>query len=290
VPSWFVPGWGSSATIGQLVRPFPQYRGITTNCCLENLGQSTYHALQTKLERRFRNGLNLLASYTFSKTITDADSAQSTLTGFNSNNFGAQNPYNLRAEKAVSYQDIPHAVVISYLYELPFGHGKKYLNHGVASKIAGGWQVSGIHRYQAGSPALVNSFATTHQYGGGTYRFSLIPGQPVFGSNPVQWTPELDNIWDSGCTPTNGVYAATNPATPHPVNCAAFLDPSAAGLASGAGYVFGNLPNAISWWRSPGYMNEDFAIIKRTNITESQTILFKLDIPNAFNRHTFGGI
>ena len=85
VPSWFVPGWGSEAKVGQLLRPFPQYDFITSNCCLENLGQSTYHALETKLERRFRNGLNLLASYTYSKTITDADSSFSTLTGFTSN-------------------------------------------------------------------------------------------------------------------------------------------------------------------------------------------------------------
>ena len=290
VPSWFVPGWGSNATIGQLLRPFPQYGAITTNCCLENLGQSTYHALQTKLERRFRNGLNLLASYTYSKTITDADSSFSTLTGFNSNVFGAQNPYNLRAEKAVSYQDIPHAFVVSYLYELPFGPGKKYLHHGVASKIAGGWQVSGIHRYQAGSPTVINEYATANPYSGGNYRLSLVPGQSVFGSHPVQWTPALDKGWNSGCTPSNGLFAANDPAAPHPANCAAFVDPSAASLATGGGYVFGDLPTVVSWWRSPGFKNEDFAIIKRTSIREGQNIIFKLDIPNAFNRHTFGGV
>ena len=196
VPSWFVPGWGSGpggqATIGQLLRPFPQYGAITSNCCLENLGQSTYNALQATLERRFRNGLNLLASYTFSKTLTDADSAFPTETGFNSSVFGAQNPYNLKGEKAVSYQDIPHTFVVSYLYELPMGHGKKYLNHGVASKVAGGWQIAGIQRYQAGSPAVINEYAAANPYSTGNYRYSLIPGQPVFGTHPVQWTPALN--------------------------------------------------------------------------------------------------
>ena len=294
VPSWFVPGWGSgnggAATIGQLLRPFPQFGNITTNCCLENLGQSTYNALQAKVERRFRNGLNLLASYTFSKTITDADSSFSTLTGFNSNVFGAQNPYNLRGEKAVSYQDIPHAVVISYLYELPFGPGKRYLNHGVASKVAGGWQVGGVHRYQAGSPAIINEYATSNPYSTNNYRFSLIPGQSVFGAHPVQWTPALNSNWNSGCKATNGVFSQIVSGAPSPANCAAFLDPSAASLNAGGGYVFGNLPTAVSWWRSPGYLNEDFAIIKRTMIREGQNILLKFDIPNAFNRHTFGGI
>ena len=246
--------------------------------------------MQTKLERRFRNGLNLLASYTYSKTITDADSSFSTETGFNSNVFGAQNPYNLRGEKAVSYQDIPHAFVVSYLYELPVGPGKKYLNHGVASKVAGGWQISGIHRYQIGSPTVINEYSTANPFSGGNYRLSLIPGVTVLNHNAAHWTPQ-NTTWNSGCTSTNGIFsnATGNPGN-GPANCAAFEDPSAASLAAGGGYVFGNLPTAVSWWRSPGYKNEDFAILKRTAITETKDILFKVDIPNAFNRHVFGGI
>jgi len=296
VPSWFVPGWGSGsggqATIGQLLRPFPQYGAITSNCCLENLGQSTYNALQATLERRFRNGLNLLASYTFSKTLTDADSAFSTESGFNSDVFGAQNPYNLKGEKAVSYQDIPHTFVVSYLYELPMGHGKKYLNHGVASKVAGGWQIAGIQRYQAGSPAVINEYADANPYSTGNYRYSLIPGQPVFGTHPVQWTPALNSNWNSGCQESNGVFSRPShyANAPSPVNCAAFLDPSAASIAAGGGYVFGNLPTAVSWWRSPGFKNEDASVIKRTEVHEGQSILLKFDIQNVLNRHTFGGI
>ena len=104
-PSWFRPLYGDDEPIGQLLRPFPQYQDIGTSCCLENVGQSTYNALQAKLERRFRNGLNLLAAYTFSKTLTDADSTFPTFSAFASNNFGAQNPFNLKSEKALSYQD-----------------------------------------------------------------------------------------------------------------------------------------------------------------------------------------
>jgi len=296
VPSWFVPGWGSApngnATVGQLLRPFPQYWNITSNCCLENLGQSTYNALQTKLERRFRNGLNLLASYTFSKTLTDADSSFSTLTGFNSNVFGAQNPYNLKGEKSVSYQDIPHTFVLSYLYELPVGPGKKYLNHGPGSKILGGWQVGGIHRYQSGSPTVINEYAKSNPYSGGNYRYSLIPGNSPFPAHPVAWSPALNASWDSSCTLDNatGVWQQHATGAPTPVNCSAFMDPSQASFASGGGYVFGNLPTAVSWWRSPGYKNEDFSIIKRTAIREGQSIMLKVDFTNAFNRHVFGAI
>jgi hypothetical protein len=291
VPSWFVPGWAPSGNdkIGQLLRPLPQYGAITTNCCLENLGQSTYNALQTKLERRFRNGINLLASYTYSKTITDADSSFSTETGFNSSVFGAQNPYNLRGEKAVSYQDIPHAFVLSYMYELPLGPGKGHLTHGVAGKVAGGWQISGVQRYQSGSPTVINEYATANPFSGGNYRLSLLSGVPRFNANPAHWTPQNNAGWNSGCAETNGLFTANGP-TNGPGNCLAYEDPSAVSLAAGGGYVFGNIPEVVSWWRSPGYKNEDFAILKRTSITEGKDILFKLDIPNAFNRHVFGGI
>ena len=294
VPSWFTPGWGSGSSqnvIGQLLRPFPQYGNITTSCCLENLGQSTYNALEGKLERRFHNGLNLLASYTYSKTITDADSSFSTETGFNSNVFGAQNPYNLRGEKAVSYQDIPQTFVLSYLYELPVGPGKRYLNHGIASKALGGWQVSGIQRYQSGSPTVVNEYATANPFSTGNYRFSLIPGQAVFPAQSGHWTPALNGTWNSGCTENaDGTWSPASATNPVTANCSAFLDPSKAGLFAGGGYVFGNIPTVVGWWRSPGYKNEDFSIIKRTTVREGQVLMFKLDIPNAFNRHTFGAI
>lgn len=308
VPSWFVPGWSGSGldTIGQLLRPFPQYSGITTNCCLENLGQSTYNALQAKLERRFRNGLNILAAYTFSKTLTDADSAFSTLTGFNSNVFGAQNPYNLKGEKALSYQDVPHTFVLSYLYELPIGPGKKYLTHGVASKVLGGWQIGGVHRYQSGSPAVINEFATSNPYSTGNYRYSLT-GAPRFGSgtwSPTQQvvangglhisaaggTPQFVGGWNSGCFENAAGVFQPNGTAPTPANCNAYIDPSAGSLGAGGGYLFGDIPSVVGWWRSPGYKNEDFSIIKRTAITETKFISLKFDIPNAFNRHTFGGI
>jgi hypothetical protein len=61
-------------------------------------------------------------------------------------------------------------------------------------------------------------------------------------------------------------------------------------LAAGGGYIFGNLPPVVGWWRSPGYKNEDIAIIKRTQIAEGKVLMLKFDIPNAFNRHTYGAI
>jgi hypothetical protein len=81
--------------------------------------------LLAKLERRFSNGLNLLASYTWSKTLTDADSALPAFATF-SGGGSVQNSYNLDGEKSVSFQDIRHTFVLSYIYELPFGPHKKF--------------------------------------------------------------------------------------------------------------------------------------------------------------------
>jgi len=287
VPSWFVPLYGSSNdTVGQLLLPFPQYQSISSSCCLENLGQSTYNALQAKLERRFRNGLNLLASYTFSKTLTDADSTFPVFTGFNSNVFGAQNPRDLKAEKSVSYQDIPHALVLSYLYELPAGPGKKYLSKGPVSKVLGGWEVGGVHRYQTGSPLLLNAFATSAPFTGGNFRYSLIPGVPLLSANASSFNRFGAN---SGCTENpNGTFSPNS--SNNFFNCAAFLDPNAASLVAQRGYAFGNAPVMFSNFRGPGYINEDFSVVKKTTLSETHSLIFKVDIPNAFNRHSFGSL
>jgi hypothetical protein len=291
VPSWFEPLYGplGKDQVGQLLRPFPQFQDITTNCCLENLGQSTYHALEAKLERRFRNGLNILASYTFSKTLTDADSAYAGLTAFNSSDtFTAQNPHDLRAEKALSYQDVPHMFVLSYLYELPVGKGKKFLSKGgVVDKVLGGWQVGGVHRYQKGVPFI--PFENDANFAGIAFgtpnpRLSRVPGQSLLAPNVSSYNPFLGG---SGCSPNpDGTFTPSG--TNSFFNCAAFFDPNATNLVASRGYAFGDLPKAFGNVRSRGYVNEDFSLIKRFTLYEAHVLSFKADFVNAFNRHTLG--
>jgi len=299
VPAWFEQLYGPSGRdkVGQLLLPFPQYQsgqvgdssGISTNCCLENLGQSTYHALEAKLERRFRNGLNLLASYTFSKTLTDADSAYAGLTAFNSSDtFNAQNPHDLRSEKALSYQDVPHMFVLSYLYELPVGKGKKFLNNGgVVDKILGGWQIGGVQRYQKGVPFI--PFANDANFAGVAFgtpnpRLSRVPGQPLLAPNASSYNPFLGG---SGCSPNpDGTFTPSG--TNNFFNCAAFFDPNATNLVAARGYAFGNLSKTFGNIRSPGFLNEDFSLIKRFTLYEAHVLSFKADFVNAFNRHTLG--
>lgn len=103
---------GYSGTVGNALGPYPQYRRFNTDCCLENDGMSTFHALEVMLLRRFRAGLSLQLSYTWSKTLTDADSL---LPGLNGGGGLYQDPFNLYLEKSISSQDIPHTFVLSYI-------------------------------------------------------------------------------------------------------------------------------------------------------------------------------
>ncbi len=114
-------------------------------------GNSIYHALVSKLEKRFSSGFTLLTSYSFSKAIGDTcgGAAQGNTAGC-----GYQNIYNLRPERSVDNQDVPHRLVVSGLYDLPFGRGKRWGSqwHGAVDAILGGWTVGSIVSYSSGRP------------------------------------------------------------------------------------------------------------------------------------------
>ncbi|MGH7870358.1 MAG: TonB-dependent receptor domain-containing protein, partial [Candidatus Dormibacteraceae bacterium] len=139
--------YGASATLGQSLRTMPQYAGW--HRYYEGMGVSDYNALQVKLDKRFSNGLTLLASYAWSKTLTDAGSIFSTF----SSEFGSTTPWNAGAQYTYSFEDIPNNVSIAYVYDLPVGKGRKFLNRGgVLNQVLGGWSISGIQRYESGLP------------------------------------------------------------------------------------------------------------------------------------------
>jgi hypothetical protein len=264
-PATTLPYAGFTGDVAQSLVPFPQYFGFNTDCCLENLGQSTYNALEASLQRRFHNGLNLMASYTWSKTLTDADSA---LPFFATLHQGGapQDPFNKNGDKAISNQDLPQNFVISYIYELPVGKGKKFLNKsGVLDKLVGGWSVSGVQRYESGQP-LAFACATGVPAFAGCIRFDQVPGQSVFTS-----------AWESG---------HFNPVTDSVFNSTAFSDPNSnANLTARGSYAFGTTPRVNGAIRMGPYLSEDFNLLKRTKIGESKDILLQVSALNAFNRH-----
>jgi hypothetical protein len=125
----------STVTVRQLLQPFPQFLAIT-NAALP-LGRSNYDSFQLQLTRRLTQGVQIGAAYTFSKFIE----ATSYL-----------NPNDAAPERVISDTDYPQHLVLSGLWELPFGPGKALFssNNGVLRRIAGGWQLSGIATFQSG--------------------------------------------------------------------------------------------------------------------------------------------
>ena len=136
--------------LGELLRPFPQYQSMAL--VGGYVGNSTYHSLQLKGEKRFPAGGRLLASYTFSKTLTDVETVTDWLEGGQVSGF--QNANNLRLEKALSSFDSRQRLVFSYVIDLPVGKGKKFLPNlqGVADKLISGWGINGVTTFQEGFP------------------------------------------------------------------------------------------------------------------------------------------
>jgi hypothetical protein len=134
---------GTTRSRSALLRPVPQFGSLTTTT---NQGYSWYHSLQLQAERRFSKGFTLQGNYTFSKFMEAT---------------AYLNAADARPVEVISDFDIPHRLVASGIYELPFGKGRRFANisHSVAEGIIGGWQLSAIYTYQAGAPINFGNIA-----------------------------------------------------------------------------------------------------------------------------------
>jgi hypothetical protein len=132
---------GNTVSFSSLTVPFPEFTGVTMD--YSNAGESYFHALQTRFEKRFSHGLQMQANYQFSRTMAK-DRYQ--------NAFGP-------LEKRPADIDRPHRFVTNFTYELPVGKGKPLLGApsgvvgAVVDRIAGGWMFTGIYSYESGGPA-----------------------------------------------------------------------------------------------------------------------------------------
>jgi len=251
---------GFVGTVAQALRPYPQYLGI--NGITSMIGNSTYHAAQIKLQKRYASGLSFLIGYTLSKNLADVDSTPGYFSA------GVQDAYNRRAEKALSSIDSPHQVVASYTYELPFGTGKKFLNgRNVFSRyIAGGWSISGIHTYRAGTPLAVATNLRLPTTGD-----SLAQTQPTLRPNVLSGVPIRTDLSCGGFDPAKNLY----------LNRAAFTDP--------APFSFGNAPRTLPNVRGCTYADENVSLLKAfPAFRERVNVRLGADFFNLFNRKHFG--
>jgi len=237
----------------QLLRPFPEYCSVTE--AQPAAAGSTYNALEATYTHRWHSGLEVNASYTFSKFIDDAQGSSGW--AFPGSGSSVRNSYALAAERSVDASDLTHSLVINYNYELPFGRGKQFgRDWGRAMDAAlGGWQWSGILTAHTGLPISITP-ASNNTVGTASYGFNQRPNI-VPGVNPV---------------PANQTIT-------HWINPAAFSQPDP--------FTFGDAPRFLSTLRAPGYINWDMGIQKWWKFTETKRFQFRLEMYNTFNHPNF---
>ncbi len=257
---------------GQLDRPYPQYAGVNLNgqgCCSSN-----YNALQATVTKRFQGGGTLLAAYTNAKLMSNTDTLTSWLEGGTTGGTGAiQDWNNLSAERSLSSQDVSQRLVISYVLDLPFGHGKRFASNvsGVTDKVVSGWGVDGTTTFQRGFPVKIswggaNAMTNSGLLGQSTLRPDYIPGCDKGTSGSA--VDRVTHWFNTSCFTAPGGVDATG----------AQLNP----------WTFGNEPRVDATLRQQGVNNFDFAAFKRTNITERVGIEFRAEFFNLFNHPQFG--
>lgn len=237
--------------LAQLLKPFPRFTGVSLY--RNNVGNTTYNALQAKLEQRFSRGLSFLVSYTRSKLIDEASSVfdASILTGPIAN-FPVADSFNRRLERDLSNGDIPNVFVASFTYELPIGKGKRFNPGGVAGAILNNFEVAGVVTLQSGIPIAVTQATNFNAFAGfGTQRPNLV-------ANP--------NLPSSEQT------------TARFFNTAAFI--------IAPQFTLGN--SSRNPVRGPNYRNADIALIKRVNFSETRDLELRLEAFNLTNTPPLG--
>ncbi len=240
--------------LSQLLRPNQHFTGMSRGDGSEpGRANSIYHALQMKYEKRFSQGLAMLAHYTFGKMIDDMSHGAGNLNWLGGNTV-AQDWSNLRNERSLSAHDVRHRWVMTATYQLPIGTGRALGTDwgGLANALLGGWEISGVWTYQTGVPMQVVQNAGT--LWDATQRPHLI-GDPDPGGDLKQ---KVETGW---------------------FNEAAFERPAAD--------TIGSAPRTINY-RSPHLHNLDAAIFKSFAVNESMRGEFRVELDNATNVVTFG--
>jgi carboxypeptidase family protein/TonB-dependent receptor-like protein len=213
----------------------------------DGMANSHYDSLQTSLKRRFSNGLQLEANYTWSKAIGLAG-----LGGDNDGRLAIHEPNFRDLNRAILGIDIPHNFQFSGAWELPFGKGKRWLNdNAVASAFTGGWQLSWLYGAFAGTPFSVSASGTSLNAPDSTQRADQVKRE----------VKKLGGIGTG---------------TP-------FYDPTA--FAPVTTVRFGTV--GFNTLRSPGTSNLDLGLFREFRIKESLKLQFRAEAFNATNTPHF---
>ena len=230
-----VPRW-------QTLRPFPQYSGITR--FRDAIGDSVYHGMTLQATKQMAHGLYFHAAYTVSKEIDNVQERMGGRTSF-------FDPTNLRTSRSLSDFDRPQYLVMDYIYEMPFGKGKRWANSGWTARLLGNWAVGGVTTFGKGTPVFISSVGT------GLGGVNTAPNRlrsPVL--SPSERT--LDRWFD--------ITAFAIPPT----------------------FTIGNGSRTEPNLRNPGAKAFDISLSRSQKIRERINAQFRAEFFNAFNTPQFG--
>jgi hypothetical protein len=247
---------------------------------LTNDSKSNYNALEIELRRRFSNGLQFQADYTWSKAMGDATDAQGNNQSDLVSRLTLRNP---KADYRRSTQDQTQRFVANGLYDLPFGTGKRFLSNanGIVDRLVGGFNIGAIVTWATGAPWYVGSGRTTFNNGtanngaqltGITFaEFKKNVGLYKTPTGVFFVNPNLLNITlgTTGSTTGQATLATLKPGL----------------MSAPAAGTFGNFP--VNSLNGPSYFNFDLSVTKRIRITERVRFEIKGTAINILNHPNF---
>jgi hypothetical protein len=279
------PGSNTITSLTSSALPFPDFGQNASYAATE--GNSAYHGLQTKVEKRFAGGLNFLATYTWSKVRTDAHDLLNggSIGGYRAPNvpgFGIQGDYSLAPF------DIRNVFHFSGGYELPFGKGKRFFSgaSGFNNKVISSWSIIWNATLQGGQPITLSCPSGTVS-GAGCY--DLLVGDPKLGlhtdaKGKLNWYGNA-SAFNQPCTLGAGGVPTGSPTGKNRDGVAFTCVP-----LTGFNVLGGGSTQVVG----PGFHRLDFSIFKEIPLTERFRVQFRTEVFNIlnhpnFNAPNFGG-
>jgi len=257
IPGVALPFGNFQGTIGQMLKPFPQYSGVSLYG--GNVGNSSYNSLMLTFNRRLSQGLTFQLGHTWSKELDNTPSAGQLGTAG-----GTRDPYNGGLDKGLGAVDHTHVFHGTFVWSLPLGRGHALGSNRVTRGLLSDWQISGIITYQSGPPLGITGSGCN------------VTG--ITGTCMVSYNPSF-----SGPIRINGNFGDGNVLTTSYIDKRAFMNP--------APYTFGNVARAAPFGlRAPYYMDESISLRREFAIRENIRLAVAADVFNLTNSTYFATI